>query len=233
MKQLLSFLFAFSMAMIFTNQSLARGGGSDHGMQFGASVMNSDQKDVNNYIDSLGVAGTKNLGAGYEFFFDYQYRFSSTMFAIKFRPSYFMQSADGGNVKTSMTGMTFFPMLRVYPLENQFMKFFLQTGVGYGKLSGSLSNSNSGGASTDFTGSAFGAMAGLGAEFCFTDSHCLTIEGNIRYLPIERNLVTGGNGVTDSNLTGNTNGRELETNNNDVGSTMSGLQGAIAYQIYF
>jgi hypothetical protein len=231
----MKFLTAFvltGLTLTLAGTAWARGGG-DHGMQFGASLMTASQENLNTYLDSRTDARPKSLGAGYEFFFDYGFRFSSSIFALKFRPSYFMQSAEGGNISTSMTGLTFFPFLRMYPLENNFMKFFLQVGIGYGRLSGSIKDSNSTSLETEFAGGAFGAMGGLGAEFCFTDSHCLTIEGNVRYLPIERNVVSGGNGATAGSITQNTKGLELESYNADLGTSLSGIQGIIAYQMYF
>ncbi|GIL18470.1 MAG: hypothetical protein BroJett040_22210 [Oligoflexia bacterium] len=205
----------------------ARGGGG-HSLQFGLGLMAANQDGLNQIIDGLGVTGTKNLTSGYEITFDYGYRFSSSMFALKFRPSYYTNSASGGGAETKLTGYTFFPMLRLIPLENSFMKFFLQGGVGYGSLSGSLSYN---GASVDFGGGSFGGMAGLGADFCFTDSHCLTIEGNIRYLPIQRNLVSASTGTVSSRLTYS--GNELEYDNSDVATTLSGIQGLIAYTLNF
>jgi hypothetical protein len=106
----------------------------------------------------------------------------------------------------------------------------MQGGLGYGSLKGSLDiNANT----VDFEGSAFGAMGGMGVDFCFTEAHCLTIEGNVRYLPIERNKVTGGNCTTMTGTTQCTVGSELEINDKDAGTTMSGIQGLIGYTMNF
>jgi hypothetical protein len=194
--------------------------------------MTATQTDTNNWISSYGIAGTKDVPSGYEFIFDYEYRFSSSMFALKFRPSYMTQSSDGGGVSATYTGMTFFPLLRIYPLENNFMKFFLQGGMGYGNLAGKWKSAQG---SIDFSGDEFGAMAGLGADFCFTPTHCLTIEGNVRYLPFARNLISASTmtGPGSSNLTQYQTGKELETVSKDVGTTMSGIQGVLAYHLNF
>ena len=217
--------------LLMASQLVFAKGGQAHGFQFSAAIQTADQKNLNDWIDSTRQTGTKNLGSAYEFMFDYQYRFSSSMFAIKFRPSYFTQSAEGGGVNAKLSGYSFFPILRMYPLENAFMKFFLQGGVGYGKLNGKIGNTTTDG-TVDFNGDAFGGQAGLGAEFCFTANHCLTIEGNVRYLPMERNLMSAHTGNLGGGI-GTPAGSELESDNSDVGTTMSGLQGVLAYSLYF
>lgn len=202
---------------------------SEHSMNFGLSLMTADQKDVNAWVDSLNTVGTKNVPSGYEFYFAYEYRFSSSMFALHFRPSYYMASASGGGVSADLSGFTFFPMLRLYPLENKFMKFFMQVGLGYGNLTTKLENTNSGGRGS-FSGGSFGAVGGLGAQFCFTDAHCMLVEGNLRYLPFPRN--TGeGTGTLGGSITQSTG--ELELSNNDLATTLSGIQGTLAYVLNF
>jgi hypothetical protein len=105
----------------------------------------------------------------------------------------------------------------------------MQTGIGYGRLKGTMSGPSG---SVDWAGGAFGAMAGMGAEFCFTDSHCLTVEGNVRYLPIERNIASGVTG-TPSGFDTVTDDHELENGNMDVKTTMSGIQGGLFYHMNF
>ena len=223
---IVSALIAFASTSAFA----AGTGGSSLG--FNLSIMSPNQADVNDWIDSVGASGTKNVGTGYELLFDYEYRFSSTMFAMMFRPSYFTQSASGGGVQAKLTGITLFPVLRLYPLENAFIKFFLQLGLGYGQLKTELSNN---GASGTFDGSTFGALGGLGAQFCFTPTHCMVIEGNVRYLPIERNTGSAsgnlGGHITQPGATGG-NG-ELELSGKDLGTTLSGIQGVIGYKLNF
>jgi hypothetical protein len=229
LKKLGVLVFA-AMAFGSTSAFALRGGGGGGGSSsigLGLAIMSPSQGDVNNWIDSLGTAGTKNLGTGYELMFDYEYRFTSSIFALLFRPSYFTQSASGGGVEAKLTGYTFFPVLRLYPLENDFIKFFMQIGLGYGSLKSELSNN---GASGSFDGNTFGAVGGLGAQFCFTSSHCMMVEGNVRYLPIERN--TGkASGSLGGNIT-QTDG-ELELSGKDLSTTMSGIQGILAYRMNF
>lgn len=212
----------------------------DMSLGFGLSVVTAGQDDVNGVIDDNNKAtpGTniQTLGSAWEFYANWAYRFSNSTYAFVFRPSYFMQSTDGngpnGNYKFDLTGYTVFPMFRIYPLENSFIRFYMQTGLGYGSLSGSI---KAGPNDLEFKGSAFGAMGGIGAEFCFSDAHCLTVEGNLRYMPIERNLTTGGN-CTNGTIDGISQcggSSEVERNNSDLKTTMSGVQGLIGYTMNF
>lgn len=217
--------------------ALARGGGGSgsHSMEFGLALLSAGQDDINSMIKTAragSAASTSDMGSAYELFAQYQYRFSGTMFSILFRPSYVMQSTTGsgtgGSFDYKLSGFTFFPMFRLYPLENDFIRFFMQTGLGYGRLSGEITE---GASSISFAGGNFGATGGIGVDFCFTPSHCLTIEGNIRYLPIERNVassVTGSPGLSQA-----VNGQEVEINGADLKTTLSGIQGILAYTLNF
>lgn len=229
-------LFTLSSVFIVTLMSLIadpafarrRSLGGDHAIGGGIILAGPSQNDVNSWVSSHGLAGTKELGAGYELFFNYEFRFSSTMFALHFRPSYLTQSASGAGIESSVTAITFFPMLRLYPLENDYIKFFFQTGIGVAKMDLKLSNSGNGG-SGSYSATEFGAMAGLGASFCITESSCIGVEGNMRYLPMNR--ITGSGSPLGGNIT-QTEG-ELEQNNRDLAVTLSGIQGAITYQMNF
>lgn len=216
-------LFSFEQA-----QAQSRGGrATAHSLGFSLSLTGGNQSDVNSWVGSLNQVGTKELGSAYEFMFDYQYRFSRSMFAFLARPTYYTQSADGGGVSSALTGYTLFPMLRIYPLENSFIQFFLQMGLGYGSVNLDLSQS---GVTGSYSNSAFGALGGIGANFCFTSNHCLVVEGNLRYLPIQR-LTGSANGSLGGNIT-QTAG-ELEKENVDLGVTLSGVQGIIGYRLVF
>ncbi len=224
-------LISFLLAQSFSPLARAAGGGG-HSLGFGAALSSPTQDDLNGVISEINASESRavdKLGTGYEFDLYYQYRFSGSMFAIQFRPSYFMQSASGSSYDTKLSGFTIFPMVRLYPLENNFIKFFLQTGVGYGRLSGNMDGPNG---KVAWSGGAFGATAGLGSEFCFTDEHCMVIEGNVRYLPIERNIVSSKSGTVSGFDTPTVDG-ELENGNSDVKTSMSGIQGIISYQMNF
>lgn len=225
----LALLFA---SLVISTSAFAAGGSGGHSLGAGIVLMTPGQEDLNSVIDEINSSESRavnKLGSAYELPLYYQYRFSSSMFALQFRPSYFMQSASGSGYDTKLSGFTIFPMLRMYPLENNFIHFFMQTGVGYGRISGSMSGPNG---SVDWAGGAFGAVAGLGAEFCFTDAHCMVVEGNVRYLPVERNIVSGVSG-TPSGFDSVVDDHELENGNMDVKSTMSGIQGGLFYQMNF
>ena len=239
MKRIL-FIALLSLTILFlsTEEVFAKGRGGSSEIGFGFSTISSTQKDLNSVIDNVnstqGGVSTKGLTSAYDFFAQYSFRFSGTMFALVFRPSYFTQSASGsgttvGDYSHSLTGYTFFPLLRLYPLENNFIRFFMQAGVGFGYLKGELKEGSS---SVSYSGSNFGGQAGLGADFCFTDNHCMTLEGNVRYLPIERNIadsVTGApTGFTQVQAS-----REVEYDQNDMSTTMSGIQGVLAYTYIF
>jgi hypothetical protein len=221
----------------FSIQSANAAGGGGHSMEFGLGLLTAGQDDTNTLIKtaraSAATANTSDMGSGYELFAQYQYRFSGTMFAMAFRPSYITQSSTGsgtdGSYDYKLTGLTLFPMFRLYPLENNFIKFYMQTGLGYGRMSGEITQ---GATSINFAGSAFGAMGGLGVDFCFTPSHCLSIEGNLRYLPIERNVVSSATG-TVAGLSQAGSGQEVEIGGGDFKTTMSGIQGSVAYTLNF
>ncbi|UXR64448.1 hypothetical protein EZJ49_15375 [Bdellovibrio bacteriovorus] len=213
----------------------------DMSLGIGISTVSAGQNDMNSLIDAAGssaaAADTKDLGSAWEFYANWSYRFSSTMYAFVFRPSYFTQSTEGsgtdGSYDYKLTGFTVFPIFRIYALENSFIKFYMQTGLGYGSLNGEIT---AGTKNLDFKGSAFGAMGGIGVDFCFTEAHCLTVEGNLRYMPIERNLTTGGNCAAASDIPGVSQcggNSEVERDGKDLATTMSGVQGLIGYTMNF
>lgn len=235
-KSMLSAVVSVLVLALTSTNAFARGGGSDgHSLEFGLGLLTAGQDDMNTLIKTARASGadTGDMGSGIELFAQYQYRFSGTMFAIAFRPSYVTQSATGSGGGSSydykLSGMTVFPIFRLYPLENSFIKFYMQTGLGYGRMSGDIS---AGGNTIAFAGSAFGAMGGLGVDFCFTPEHCLSIEGNLRYLPIERNVASSASGTVPG-LSQSTNAQEVEIGGGDLRTTLSGIQGSIAYTLNF
>lgn len=217
------------LLMFFSSLQANAAGGGSHAIGAGIIVGSPNQSDLDGYVDAVNSSAGSSvgkMGGALEFFAQYKYRFSSSMFGLVFRPSYFSQSGGGNGYDTKLTGFTFFPMFRLHPLENKFIAFFMQVGLGYGSLSGTLSQPNG---SVDFKGSAFGATGGLGADFSF-GSHVITVEGNLRYLPMERNLITKKTGTTTViDVTGS----ELERDNADMATTLSGVQGLISYTYQF
>lgn len=231
------FLSTLALVSTFTIQDAfaqSRRGGASSALPGGSSSIGIGFSTVSAAQDDLNSVASQNSGkdmsSATEITANWIYRYDRTSYALVIRPSYFMQSTDSGTTEIKLTGFTLFPMFRMYPLENSFIKFFMQGGLGYGSLKGAMDIAST---TVDFEGSAFGAVGGMGVDFCFTDAHCLTIEGNIRYLPIERNKVTGGNCTTLNGTTQCTNGSELEVNNKDLQTTMSGIQGLIGYTMNF
>ncbi len=225
----------------FSISSLAaKGGGGGHSFGVGISLVTANQKDLTSISDAIGTTypgayGVKSLGSAYEFYGQYGYRFSGSMFNLIIRPSYFTQSADGNcgtsSCKFSLTGMALFPMLRIIPLENSFIKFYMQAGIGLGSLKTTVSE-GAANANATFSGSAYGGIGGIGADFCFTPAHCLTVEGNVRYLPVERNSYDSKSGTFSGGFS-DSNSSEVERVNTDVATTMSGIQGVLAYTLNF
>ena len=79
-----------------------------------------------------------------------------------------------------------------------------------------------------------GNNLGLGSEFCFgKGNHCMVVEGNVRFLPFDRNTVDSTSGTFAAPVTQHTAGQELELNNKDLGTTFSGIIGNIGYAYYF
>lgn len=248
-KKMSFFIAAILIISIFSIQdanAAGRGGGGGRGLSgdmflgIGISTVSSGQNDLNGAIDDAAVsasANTKNLGSAWDIYANWGVRFSGTSYAFIFRPSYFMQKTEGtgtgGNYDYNLTGYTVFPIFRVYPLENAFIKFYMQGGLGYGSLNGEIT---AGSKNLQFNGSAFGALGGIGVDFCFTDAHCLSIEGNLRYMPIERNVTTGGNCAAGGDIPGISQcggSSEVERGGADLKTSMSGVQGLIGYTMNF
>lgn len=216
-------------AALFSLSLNSMAAGDTHSFGIGLITTTPSQDDLDSHIAAVNAANSTSLekfGSALEVYTQYTYRFNSSMFALQFRPSYFMQSAGDYSLK----GFTLFPLVRVYALENNFIHFFLQTGLGYGRLNGEISQGSN---SVSFSGGAFGALFGMGANFCFAANHCVGVEGNFRYLPIERNIVSSVSGSPTQFSTTPAADEELEINNHDVKTTMSGIQGALSYNFMF
>lgn len=218
----------------------SRGGGKNsHSIGAAFGVNGANQTDMNSVISSAnqtaGGISNSRMGSAYEFSLLYGYRFSRSMFEIGIRPSFSLQESRGsgslGGYSYAFQGFSLFPTLRMIPLENDIFKFFLQTGVGYGILNGSIREPN---LEVEFSGDRLGLMFGLGAEFCFSASHCIRVDGTVRYMPVERNIVSRQTGAaTGGVLTQVGSGQELEIGNRDFSSTFTGVQGVVGYTYYF
>ena len=206
----------------------------------GIAFSSADQTGLNALIDAGKAAANTNVskfGNATEFLGFGTFRFANGFTAAQLRASVFQQSTSGsgtdGSHKYELSGYTIFPMARIIPLSNDFIDFYMQAGLGYGKLDGTIRNGNR---SANFSGSAFGAQVGLGAEFCFVPSHCVNFEGNYRYLPIERNIVSSGTGPGNlpyGTTQASADGELEDANGRDVATTLSGISGLVSYTFNF
>jgi hypothetical protein len=213
------------------------GGGVAIGINMG--IVNADQPAMNEIIKrantgSNGPVSTGQMHTAYEIAPFLTYRLSDSIVAMQLRPSYFYQneggSGENGSYEMSVTGWTIFPMMRLYPLENEGMKFYMQFGLGYGRMNGEINEGA--GNQVRFESGAFGTIVGLGAEFCFTANHCLNFEGDYRYLSLERSRVTKSSG-TMTDLTQYGKGKELEMDGADMAVRMGGLMYLAGYTYWF
>lgn len=215
-------------------------GGASLSVGAGFAITSADQTGINSLINaarSQASSSASTMGSGTEFMGHATLRLSNNWVAIQLRPTIFSQSQSGsgsdGEHNYGLSGYTIFPLVRLIPLSNDIIDFYLQGGIGYGKISGNIKN---GGREADFEGSNFGMQIGLGAEFCFVPEHCFGVEGNYRYLPIVRNIVSRGTGPTSLpyGTSQAQNDKELEDGNgNDVATTLSGISGMLTYVYNF
>lgn len=233
------------LTLTFTDAAHAakkRGGkgafaGGSISMGLGISLTTAEQTGINSLINAAKAANNSTastLSNATEYIGYVTFHFSNNFVAIQLRPTLFSQSSSGsgtdGAHSYSLDGYTVFPLVRITPLSNDFIDFYIQGGLGYGKLDGTIRN---GATNASFTGSAFGTQLGLGAQFCFVPDHCFNLEGNYRYLPISRNIVSSATGLPTGTTQASPD-RELEdASSNDVATTLSGISGIVSYTFNF
>src|SRR5688572_12731159 len=113
-------LLIFGLLLTFAASSHAANEG--HSWGGGIMLVTPNQSDLDSVITEINTAqsiAVDKFSSGIELFVNYKYRFGN-MWALMFRPSYFMQNTKGQGHKFELTGLTFFPMARMYPLENDF-----------------------------------------------------------------------------------------------------------------
>lgn len=234
-----------SICLLFSATSHAakkRGGkgafaGGSISVGFGIGFSTAEQTGINDIIKNAKAANqasTSELKSATEYMFHGTFRFSNGYVALQLRPTLFQQAESGsgtaGSYNYSLSGFTVFPLIRLIPLSNDLIDFYIQGGLGYGKLNGDITN---GPTKISFTGSNFGAQAGLGADFCFVPDHCIGVEGNYKYLPIQRNIVTSTSGGLSNNITQSAVDSELEVNGSDLATQLSGITGIVSYTFNF
>lgn len=215
--------------------------GGSMSVGFGISLITAEQNGLNNLIKAAKLqpglnVTTSDFGAGYELSGQLTFKFSNGLVGLQIRPAFFTQSATGtgtdGSYNYNLNGYSLFPLVRLIPLSNDIIDFYLQGGLGYATLKGDITN---GLRNAAFSSAGFGVQIGLGADFCLVADHCFGIEGNYRYLPLSRNIVSSGTAATPIyGTTQSAPGRELEdTDFNDVATSMSGISGALNYTFNF
>jgi len=227
-------IFFLFLSFVSLNVYAVGSGGPSLGVFM--STTGSSQSHINTVIENINTSQSLSVGrltSALELSAHWTYRFSSLV-ALQIRPSYFYQAESSGAFDFKVTGFTLFPIFKFYWLENNYIKFFTQVGVGWGFASVEIKES---GGSVKASGNNMGFLAGLGAEFCFFGgSHCLNVEGNVRYLGFERLVVDSSTGTLASNTSiggEDASGKELELNGADLGATFSGIMGIVGYTYYF
>lgn len=245
MRSITGYLMVLLLSFVIADNAHAakkRGGkgafaGGSISMGFGISLTTTEQTGINSLINVAKAnnnSTASSLSAATEYIGYMTFHFSNNFVAIQLRPTLFSQSSSGsgtdGAHSYDLNGYTVFPLVRITPLSNDLIDFYIQGGLGYGKLDGKIRN---GATSADFTGSAFGTQLGLGAQFCFVPDHCFNLEGNYRYLPISRNIVSASAGLPTGTTQASVD-RELEdASSNDVATTLSGISGILSYTYNF
>jgi hypothetical protein len=213
--------------------------GGDHEVGVLIASTTAEQEHLNTLIRRAnwrtGGISTAEMSRAWEFALQYGYRPPSSMIEWLLRPSYFYQkttgSNSGGSYDYGVTGFTLFPLARIIPLENNFMKFYVQGGIGYGRAYGKVQEAD---ASIEMQGDAYGSQVGLGLEFCYESTHCLTVESNYRYMKMARNFATAASGTFDSSsITQALVNSEVEMSGYDLALQMGGLQFALGYTAHF
>lgn len=238
-------VIAISALLLFSTHSEAakkRGGkgvfgGGSLSLGFGIGFATADQSGINDIIKNAKAtnqATTSELSSAMEYSLQPTFTFSNGLVAIQIRPTIFTQSQSGtgsaGSYNYSLSGYTVFPLVRIIPLSNDIIDFYIQAGLGYGKMDGKMTNGPS---EIEFSGSNFGTQAGLGANFCFLPDHCIGVEGNYRYLPVQRNITSSASGGLSNNITQATKDSELEVDGSDMLTTFSGISGTVSYTYNF
>jgi hypothetical protein len=238
-------LVTVSTLVLFSVHSEAakkRGGkgafaGGSLSVGLGLGFATAEQSGINDIIKNAkfsNQATTSELKSATEYSVQGTFRFSNGLVAIQLRPSLFQQSESGtgsaGTYSYSLSGFTIFPLVRLIPLSNDLIDFYMQLGLGYGKMDGEITNGPS---KISFTGSNFGAQIGLGADFCFVPDHCFGVEGNYKYLPIQRNIATSASGGLSNNISQAASDQEVEVSGSDLATQFTGISGIISYTYNF
>lgn len=236
---LISILITLSSPFAEAKKRGGKGAFAGGSLSFGLGIATTSatQDGINDVIQIAKAtegATVSTLSSGLEYVGHATFRFSNGVVALQLRPSYFTQEESGtgtqGNYSYSLSGLAMFPLIRIIPLSNDFIDFYMQGGLGYANLSGTIKNGSN---TVDFAGGNFGAQIGIGADFCFLPDHCFGAEGNFRYLPIPRNIVSSASGAVPAGLSQAGRDQELESFGNDVATKLTGISGILMYTYNF
>ncbi|MEO0335584.1 MAG: hypothetical protein AAF202_04290, partial [Pseudomonadota bacterium] len=234
-------------SQIALSQYGSSGGGlfsGDFALGIAGGITATGQGDINELQSRANrreTISTSALGNAWEISGYLQYRYANSFLALQFRPSYFLQTEEGNasngeDYEYGVSGYTLFPVAKFHMLEDDSIKFFTTVGVGIGYVAGEIIE---GPAAVEFSGTDVGYMVGSGAEFCFLGGfHCVSIEGNYRFLVIDRVTADdfSGTNFDDGSITqpndGFTRG-EVEFDNEDLQIDLSGVQGLVGYVYHF
>lgn len=196
-----------------------------------------EQRDLNFLQDTantqLGGITTKDLSGAWEMGAFLRWKYD--LFGFELRPSYFMQgeSGTGGGQKYeySADGMMIAGIFKLYPMENQIMRLFFQGGINWGSSEVEIIE---GTYQLQASGHNLGYQLGGGVEFFYL-SHSFGLEIGMRWLGIPRNMTSAKSGTKylGSPISQDEVNQELEINNRDFYSRMSGSQILVFYGLRF
>ena len=208
-------------------------------------IVTASEADLNSLITRantrVGGISTPQLGNAWEFGGYIQRRINSSILALQLRPSYFTVSStgtgSGGSYNYSVNGIVIMPMLVAYILEDKSIKLYVQGGVGWANVNGQITE---GSGNASFNGNNYGFQGGIGVSFCFgmKSQHCFFGEGDFRNMTIQRSTVssTGGSFTSsgaNASLSQYGQGQEVEIDNHDLQTTLSGVMGVAGYSYNF
>lgn len=183
----------------------------------------------------MGGISNEEMLRAWEIGVQYGYRPLGSSIEWLLRPSYFYQKSAGsgsaGSFNYAVTSFMVFPMARFIPLENNFMKFYTQFGIGYGRAYGKVEEAD---ASVEMQGDTYGTQLGVGLELCYEASHCFGFETNYRVMKVARSLSTGISGTFGSgSLSQTATHSEVEFDGSDLVTQLGGLQLVLGYSAHF
>ncbi|MBF0359715.1 MAG: hypothetical protein HQK49_01820 [Oligoflexia bacterium] len=225
---------------LFASPSQASGTTS---LGFIGGVTGSKQNDLNALRTRANARAngisTGTIEGGWEGALIIQKRIPASIVAFQFRPSFFYQKEKGtggtasiyeGSYEYGTNGYTIAGLVKLYPLENNFIRLFFQAGIVWGKLTTKIIESTF---NIEAKGSNLGYVGGLGVEFCMLP-HCIILEAGARVLFLERNIVSSSNGTPAADsITQYEKDQELEYDQKDLQTNMSGVQTFVGYTISF